>query len=308
MNDITPGAEVNVELTSAAEITAELGGRAEIAVELTPGAEVNVELTPAAEIAVELDEGPTVEVELAGGAELHFLPDGALEGYYNKAQTDALLASKADRAELERKADRSALEQKADVLHDHDGRYYTQAQTDALLALKVERAALLDLVYPVGAIYMSVNAASPATLFGGTWERITGRFLLAATDGGSSGASQAAGRTGGDATVTLTTNQIPAHTHGSESLTGYTRFRRYGTSGSGSDIAGIIGSGGIVSKTGETWSGTHGLVGTGGTNVSNPTVDRITVNATHEHNSVGGGQAHNNMPPYLAVYVWKRTA
>ena len=308
MIDITPGAEVNIELTPAAEIRAEVGASAEVNVELLPGAEVNVELVPAAEIAVELVEGPTVEVELAGGAELHFLPDGALEGYYDKAQTDALLARKAEAAALAGKADRTELEQKADADHDHDGRYYTEAETDALLSLKVARAALLDLVYPVGAIYMSVNAASPENLFGGEWERITGRFLLAATDGGSSGASQAAGRTGGEATVTLSTNQIPAHTHGSKTLTGYTRFRRYGTSGSGSDIAGIIGSSGIVSKTSETWSGTHGLVGAGGMNVSGPTADRITVNATHEHNSVGGGQAHNNMPPYLAVYVWKRTA
>ena len=155
---------------------------------------------------------------------------------------------------------------------------------------------------------MSTKSTSPASLLGGTWERITGRFLLAATDGGSSGASQAAGRTGGEATHTLTTNEMAPHTHGSKTLTGYTRFRRYGTSGSGSDIAGIIGSSGIVSKTSETWSGTHGLVGAGGTNVSGPTADRITVNATHEHDSVGGGQAHNNMPPYLAVYMWERIA
>ena len=307
MIDITPGAEVNVELTSAAEITAELGGRAEIAVELTPGAEVNVELTPAAEIAVELGEGPTVEVELAGGAELHFLPDGALEGYYDKEETDALLSRKAEAAALAGKADRTELEQKADADHDHDGRYYTEAETDALLALKVARAALLDLVYPVGAIYMSVNAASPATLFGGTWERITGRFLLAATDGGSSGASQAAGRTGGEATHTLTANQIPAHTHGSKTLTGYAHSRRYGGT-SQYDIIGVNGTSGIVSVSGVTWSGSHGQLSSGSTTVSGPTVDRLTVNATHEHNSVGGGQAHNNMPPYLAVYVWKRTA
>ena len=64
----------------------------------------------------------------------------------------------------------------------------------------------LDNIYPVGSIYMSVNSTSPATLFGGTWQRITGRFLLAATDGGSSGASQAAGNTGGSP-------YLQAHTH-----------------------------------------------------------------------------------------------
>jgi len=70
--------------------------------------------------------------------------------------------------------------------------------------------------YPVGSIYMSVNSTSPATIFGGTWERIEGTFLLAATDNGSSGAAQAAGNTGGAASVTLTGAQsgLPAHSHG----------------------------------------------------------------------------------------------
>lgn len=66
---------------------------------------------------------------------------------------------------------------------------------------------LLNMIYPVGAIYLSVNATSPATLFGGTWERIQDRFLLAA------GSSHGAGTTGGAETVTLDTSQIPGHTH-----------------------------------------------------------------------------------------------
>ena len=297
MNDITPGAEVNVELTPAAEITAELGGRAEIAVELTPGAEVNVELTPAAEIAVELGEGPTVEVELAGGAELHFLPDGALDGYYDKAQTDALLASKAEAAALAGKADRTELEQKADADHDHDGRYYTEAETDALLSLKVARAALLDLVYPVGAIYMSVNSTDPGTLFGGAWERIEDTFLLA------SGSAYAAGSTGGEASHTLTTDEMAPHTHGSKSLSGTFNIKKSTeSSGAQNNVAGATGIVAINHNyTGATYNTLQS--GSGTKNAS-----QIGINATHEHNSIGGGQAHNNMPPYLAVYVWKRTA
>lgn len=162
----------------------------------------------------------------------------------------------------------------------------------------------LDDVYPVGSIYMSVNNTNPGTLFGGTWQQIQDHFLLAA------GSSYAAGSTGGAATVTLNTNQIPAHTHGSKTLSGKMSMRRFGTSDSGADIVitGPSGINGIISRATTTWSGTHGVVNIGSRNQSNPMVDVITVTATHEHNSVGGGQAHNNMPPYLAVYVWKRTA
>ena len=67
--------------------------------------------------------------------------------------------------------------------------------------------ALLNAIYPVGSIYMSVNSTSPATLFGGTWERIKDRFLLAAGD------AYAAGGTGGEATHTLTEGEMPAHSH-----------------------------------------------------------------------------------------------
>lgn len=67
---------------------------------------------------------------------------------------------------------------------------------------------LVDIIYPVGSIYMSANNASPATLFGGSWTRIQGRFLLAA------GGNYALGSQGGAATVRLTVENMPAHTHG----------------------------------------------------------------------------------------------
>lgn len=86
----------------------------------------------------------------------------------------------------------------------------------AITLLNGSSQTILDAIYPVGSIYMSVNSTDPGLLFGGTWARITGAFLLAATDNGNSGASQAAGNTGGAATVTLTAAQsgIPAHAHG----------------------------------------------------------------------------------------------
>lgn len=63
---------------------------------------------------------------------------------------------------------------------------------------------VIDLVYPIGSIYMSMAETSPAVLFGGEWEAIEGRFLLA------SGANDAAGDTGGARTHTLTKAELPA--------------------------------------------------------------------------------------------------
>lgn len=67
--------------------------------------------------------------------------------------------------------------------------------------------AIVDKIYPIGSIYMSVNATSPSTLFGGTWVKIEGRFLLGSGGGYSLGAA------GGEATHTLTIDEMPSHTH-----------------------------------------------------------------------------------------------
>ena len=123
---------------------------------------------------------------------------------------------------------------------------------------EIDFPSLLD-IYPVGSIYMSVNSVDPGTLFGGTWERIKDRFLLAAGD------SYGAGATGGEAMHTLTIDEMPSHTHGYY-FPGYT--------------------------AGSAWYGANG-VAQGTKNYSE---------------SSGGSKPHNNMPPYLAVYMWKRVA
>ena len=69
------------------------------------------------------------------------------------------------------------------------------------------RSTILNAVYPVGSIYISASSTSPGTLFGGTWERIRGRFLLAENS------SIPAGETGGEAHHTLTEQEMPTHTH-----------------------------------------------------------------------------------------------
>ena len=116
--------------------------------------------------------------------------------------------------------------------------------------------------YPVGAIYISADSTSPASLFGGTWAMITNRFLLAAGD------LYEGGTTGGEAAHTLTVNEVPSHSHELQT-------------GCGNPAAG----GGIVLRG---WSGDS--------------------YKSFSLFNTGGGAAHNNMPPYFAVYMWQRVA
>jgi len=157
------------------------------------------------------------------------------------------------------------------------GTEYSQSLSGRINELEARLEGIADLIYPVGSIYMSLDPTSPGVLFGGTWDRIEGKFLLAATDGGSSGASQAAGNTGGEATHLLTSAEsgVPAHSHGITS--NYSRTFQAGTN-----------------KDGYLRTGTSGT-----TNIEPGVANNTAANAA---------QAHNNMPPYLSVYVWKRTA
>ena len=158
--------------------------------------------------------------------------------------------------------------------------YYTAfsetAKKVAADAARAEAAAAkFDIltVFPVGYIYMSVSAISPATLFGGTWERIKDTFLLSAGD------AYAAGSTGGEATHTLTSNEMPSHNHAG----------RNGESGT------------LVYADGTEGASTGFAVGW------NKRSEREDLPYLKVADS-GGDQPHNNMPPYLAVYVWKRVA
>lgn len=126
---------------------------------------------------------------------------------------------------------------------------------------------ILEAVYPVGSIYMSVNSTSPATLFGGTWQAIQGKFLL-----GAYGNTYKAGSTGGEATHTLTISEMPSHNHAVY----------YPNAGADDHSAPV--------------------------NYPDGPSDSTYYAVGSYTSSDGGGGAHNNMPPYLAVYIWKRTA
>lgn len=135
--------------------------------------------------------------------------------------------------------------------------------------------------YPVGAVYISVTDTDPATLFGGTWQRIAqGRFLIGAgantantTDywGQYAAGSEnfPAGEMGGEPTHKLTVDEIPAHTH--EVRLGWSNSTAWGLTGTGTG--------------------------------ANAVVDQGTTTK-----AAGGGKAHNNMPPYLVCYMWRRVS
>lgn len=154
---------------------------------------------------------------------------------------------------------------------------------------------LLNLIYPVGSVYMSVNSTSPATLFGGTWERLQGGFLYGAiNDSGSGNGTGTSTGTNNDNTgsTAITVNQMPEHTH--NVTAGRSYFFTLGAAGN-TDWYG----GGSSDKI---WAPTF------------PN-DAARGWSTATANSTGGGEGHthtlNNHShtiPYMAVFVWKRIA
>lgn len=136
-----------------------------------------------------------------------------------------------------------------------------------------------DQIYPVGSIYLSVIGTNPELLFGGTWEQLPGRFLLGAggNDENTNNSfgnmtvgelDRPAGEKGGEVLHTLTIDEMPEHNHPFDGNAPY-----YSWADGGSEFAIHY----------EENYGRNDLV-----------------------RNVGGSKAHNNMPPYLTVYMWKR--
>lgn len=164
---------------------------------------------------------------------------------------------------------------------------------DVAGALTIGGKPIVDIVYPVGAVYISVNETSPATLFGGTWARIKDRFLLAAGD------TYAAGRMDGSASHKITVEEMPAHTH---KVTGSTDATDVGHDHGIPNIK--SGQSGEYGAYAESWGYGSGNRDLNANYIALPHIHYLDGTAT----STGGGNAMSIMPPYLSVYMWQRTA
>lgn len=153
---------------------------------------------------------------------------------------------------------------------------------------------VLNTFFPVGSIYMDATGKiNPNTQFGGTWVKIENRFLLAS-------GTKAVGATGGEENVTLNLAQMPVHSHNRGNM----------------EIAGD--SGYIMSSS---WVGSQAhpsgpfyssTINNGMHPASGKTSGILSFAASRSWGGntgmQGNGKSHNNMPPYLVVNVWQRTA
>ena len=186
-----------------------------------------------------------------------------------------------------------------------EGEYWTEC---------LVMGSVLDNIYPVGSIYISVNNTSPSTLFGGEWEQIQEKFLLSAGD------THIAGTTGGEFTHTLTIDEMPAHNHTatiansgnhnhdaySDGAGGHTHTvsdlshndGTYVVTGGASPIGVKVGENWSTRTTSQAANHTHGI--------------HLEDSGTHSHSTTisntGSGVAMNITPPYLSVYMWQRTS
>ena len=150
---------------------------------------------------------------------------------------------------------------------------YSDSTTDTYSANYINN--LLDSIYPVGSIYMSVNNTNPSVLFGGTWESWGAGRVPVGVDVNDT-AFDTVEETGGEKTHTLTTTEMPSHGH---SVTWQSNCGPWVQAG---------GYGQITPS------------GSSGANKAN--LGSVSIN------NAGGSGAHNNLQPYITCYMWKRTA
>lgn len=119
----------------------------------------------------------------------------------------------------------------------------------------------------VGYVYITFSDENPAEMYGGVWERLAAGTFLTAA-----GSGYVAGDTGGVASVTLTVEQMPRHNHLHNSLVG---------------SAAAFGAQNSIYLQRAVGPGTEA--------------------ASDAYHGAGKGRAHENRPPYIAVYMWRRT-
>ena len=148
-------------------------------------------------------------------------------------------------------------------------------------------ANIFNLIYPIGSIYLSFNSTDPNILFGGIWEPITGKFLYcnSSTD------------TGGSNSITLSTDNLPLHSHSLDSIEFYSKVL----------IAAGDQKGGASFP--ENYSGKYVTVSSNSVSSYSKGYSvgyTSTTNLSGNTGSTGSGSSFSIMPPYQSVYAWKR--
>jgi microcystin-dependent protein len=195
--------------------------------------------------------------------------------------------------------------------------------TSDINTIKSQLNNILLQVYPIGSIYISTVNKNPKDLFGGTWEPFAaGRTIIG---NGTSDKAFTAGNTGGSSTHTLTTSEMPSHTHTQNSHNhtqnshNHTQNshnhsqnqHRHTIHRSGNGGGQWTGMAGSPSNTYEGWPENEIGYTTATNNAATATNNATTATnnaATATNQNTGGGSAHNNLPPYIVTYIWKRTA
>lgn len=146
---------------------------------------------------------------------------------------------------------------------------FDPAQTSKLKQVVISSSYLLDLIYPIGAVYLSYVSTSPASLFGGTWTQMTGRYIRMANDvtaGGSDGHTH--GLNTGAACLSMDT-----------SSSGRQMYKYFNTS---------------------QWTSNYGATNAG-------SMGSRSANHSTGMSLYGNSASTNHYPPYQDLYAWRRT-
>lgn len=176
---------------------------------------------------------------------------------------------------------------------------------------------ILDKAYPVGSVYISLTDDDPSETLGGEWEQIEDRFLLAAGEN-----HLVTDEPGGEEEVLLTAAEcgVPPHTHPNN--LGFTvnshshgqdgkTIRWYASINKGKKPSG--GNTGhfvpalSAAQTDNSWQVT---IASGGNAIrtAGSTATTSKSGGVQSNASLDAASAHNNMPPYIVVYMWRRVA